>query len=229
MTTERRPPVRAIIVGLAVAVVVAAGSWLAVRSNDGNGVAAPSPSTTATATQFPSQTSSSGASGRPSASPRPGAPSAPPPSPGTPSAPGTGETVSVEPVRTKDPVPLDDEAEFGTGLTVELTRIQSIKGEAKVPGEIAGPALKLTLRASNDSKAAVGLDTVIVAVSYGRDRAPAVELSEGRRPFSGRLGAGDSKDGVYVYNVPTNERDDVRVEVSYTGEAPTVAFEGSVD
>jgi hypothetical protein len=135
----------------------------------------------------------------------------------------------VEPVRTKDPVPLDESADFGTGLSIELTKIQSVKGEAKMPGEIAGPALKVTLRATNDSKKSVSLDTVVVAVSYGEDRTPAIELSDGRRPLKGNLKAGDAKNGVYVYNVPTDQRDDVRVEVSYTGEAPTVAFEGSVD
>jgi hypothetical protein len=153
----------------------------------------------------------------------------PPSKLGTPSEVGSGKTVSVEPVRTKDPVPLDDEGDFGTGLTVELTKIQSVKGEAKMPGEIAGPALKVTVQAANDSKKAISLDTVVVALSYGEDRTPAVELSDGRKPLSGDLDGGDEKTGTYVYNVPTDERDDVRVEISYTGEAPTVAFEGSVD
>ena len=153
----------------------------------------------------------------------------PPTKLGTPSQPGTGQTVSVEPVRTKEPVLLDKTGNFGTGLKVKLTDIKAVKGVAQAPGEIAGPALRITLRAMNDSKKDISLDSVTAAVTYGKDRIPAVELSDGRRPFSGKLKGGASKNGVYIYTVPADERNDVRVEVSYSGEAPTVAFEGSVD
>ncbi|MET1007941.1 MAG: hypothetical protein ABWX96_20485 [Propionibacteriaceae bacterium] len=214
-----------IAAGLAVAVAVVA--WAVLR-DPGGGSAAPG-----TGEPEPGVSSSTGASATsvPSAAPQSGKPTkAPPPTKlGTPSQPGTGETVSVKPVKTKEPVPLDKTGDFGTGLTVSLKDIKSVKGVAKAPGEIAGPAIKITLEATNDSKKDISLDTVTVAVSYGKDRSPAVELSDGRRPFSGKLGGGDSENGVYVYTVPTDERDDVRVEVSYTGEAPTVAFEGSVD
>ena len=45
----------------------------------------------------------------------------------------------------------------------------------------------------------------------------------------GGLAPGESRTGTYLYAVPPEGRGDLRVEISYTGSAPTVAFEGSVD
>lgn len=216
-----------VIVAAAVAVVGVLVVWALLRPS-GGGTASPADPNEPAASSAPTARNTTVApTGKPSA--RPSGQSVPPSKLGTPKETGSGNTVSVEPVKTKDPVPLDDEGDFGTGLKIELTRIQSVKGEAKVPGEIAGPALKVTLRATNDSKKGISLDAVVVALSYGDDRSPAGQLSDGGKPLRGKLGGGDEKTGVYVYNVPTDQRDDVRVEVSYTGEAPTVAFEGSVD
>jgi hypothetical protein len=216
-----------VIIAAGLAVVVAVVAWAVLRDPGGT-TASPG---TGDPTAGVSSPTGTGTTGAPSQAPESGQPtkSVPPTKLGTPSQAGRGETVPVKPVKTKEPVPLDKTGDFGTGLSVGLEDIKSVKGAAKAPGEIAGPALKITLQATNDSKKAISLDTVTVAVSYGEDRSPAVELSDGRRPFSGKLGAGDSEKGVYIYTVPTDERDDVRVEVSYTGEAPTVAFEGSVD
>jgi hypothetical protein len=152
----------------------------------------------------------------------------PPPSPGTPSATGSGETVRVRPVKTKEPVPLNKTADFETGLTVKISDIDSVKGVAKVPGEIAGPALKISVVADNSSKAAIDLRSVVVFVTYGQKHTPAVKLSKGTRPLEGSLPPDTQTDGTYVFTVPRSDRDLVRIEVSYSGKAPTVSFEGAV-
>jgi hypothetical protein len=46
---------------------------------------------------------------------------------------------------------------------------------------------------------------------------------------TGSVAAKSSKAGTYVFGVPTDDRKLVRVEVSYSGNSPTVAFEGPVD
>jgi hypothetical protein len=152
----------------------------------------------------------------------------PSPSLGTPRSPGSGAPEPIEPVKTKKAVPLDITGDFGTGLTVRLSRIAPVKGTATVPGEIAGPAIKLTVVARNRADRAVDLNSVVVFVSFGRERTPASELSDGARPLRGRVAPDDSRTGTYIYTVPEDEREQVRVEISYSGEAPTVAFEGRV-
>jgi hypothetical protein len=217
-----------------VVLVLAFAVWFLARGGDSpSAVSDPTPSGGApTASNAPSASGPAPSSSAPSGSASPSgrrSPPAPPPSLGTPSQAGRGSTVPVEPVRTKDPVPLDDEENFGTGLAVRLEKITAVKGEAKVPGEIAGPALKIDVVASNKSKKPVGLDSMVIFVSYGAERTPAVELSEGARPLAGSVRAGDSARGTYIFTVPEDERDLVRVEVSHSGDEPTLAFEGSVD
>ena len=90
-------------------------------------------------------------------------------------------------MKTKEPVPLNKTADFGTGLTVKVSDIDSVKGVAKVPGEIAGPALKLTVVADNNSKAAIDLRSVVVFVTYSQKHTPAIKLSNGTRPLEGSL------------------------------------------
>lgn len=142
---------------------------------------------------------------------------------------GTGDTVEVEPVQTEAPVPLDDVADFGTGLTVRLSDVTAAQAEAKAPGEIAGPAVQVVVEAVNDGDAEVSLDGVVVFLSYGGDRMPASQFGSSSDPLVGALAAGESRTGTYLYAVPPEGRSDLRVEISYTGSAPTVAFEGSVD
>jgi hypothetical protein len=152
----------------------------------------------------------------------------PPPSPGTPSATGSGDTVRVRPVKTKEPVPLNKTADFDTGLTVKISDIDSVKGVAKVPGEIAGPALKINVVADNTSNEAIDLRSVVVFVTYSKKHTPAIKLSKGTRPLEGRLPPETQRGGTYVFSVPRDDRDVVRIEVSYSGKAPTVSFEGQV-
>lgn len=157
-----------------------------------------------------------------------GGSTSPDPAEGT-EAEATGEIVPVEPVRTKAPVPIDAVGRFGTGLTVRLTEVSAVEVEAKAPGEIAGPGLRLTVEATNGARGALSLDHVVVSVSYGADRTPASQFGSSSEPMSGRLAPGRSRTGTYVYALPPDQRDDVRVEVSYTGSAPTLAFSGSID
>lgn len=139
------------------------------------------------------------------------------------------ETVPVTPVETKEPVPLDSVGDFETGLTVQLASIDSVQADAKAPGEISGPGLRVTVAASNEKGSPVSLDGVVVFLSYGDDQAPASLFGTSSEPLRGELAGGESRTGTYVFAVPPDQRGDVRVEISYTGSAPTVAFTGSVD
>ena len=218
-TVKRTVLAGALIVGALVIVAV-----LIVRAVDSGPEpqAAPSASTSSQAppnsTQSPAPTSS--------ADKKTPVPS---PSLGTPSSLGSGAPEPVDPVKTKKPVALDKTGDFGTGLTVRLSDLAAVEGEATVPGEISGPAIKVTVKARNRADRAVDLNTVLVFFSYGPDQTPASELKDGARPLKGRIASDDTKTGTYIYSVPEDEREKVRVEISYSGKAPTVAFEGPVE
>lgn len=181
-------------------------------------------------------------SGSSEASPSPPAsaaePSAPPtvmpdgapiptPSPGVPSVIGEGKTEIVAPVSVMSPIELDEIGDFGTGLVVELAQMESVEGVARAPGEIAGPALAVTVRVVNEASEPVSLDGVVVFLAYGEDLVPATVFGQGSAPLRGDLAPGSATTGTYVFAVPEEQRQDVRIEISYTGEAPTVVFAGA--
>jgi hypothetical protein len=147
---------------------------------------------------------------------------------GTP-APGSLDVVPAGEMRTRSPVPFDATARFGAGLTLRVTRAEDVDGVAHGPGEIAGPAVRMTFELDNEGAEPVSLESVVVAVTYGADETPAVTLSgPGEKPFAGTLASGGTAVGRYVFALPVEERGRVRVVVSYTGGAPAVSFAGSV-
>ncbi|AEE47157.1 hypothetical protein [Cellulomonas fimi] len=218
----RRTPPRWLVVALAVllVVVVAGAVWAAVaRSQPGDDVAGGA-----------APTGSGTTSG--DATPDPSAPVVTPTIP-APGEPGGGATDDADPAapfepRTEDAVPLDRPAAFDSGVTAELVRVEAVAGEAEGPGEVAGPAVRVTVRLTNGTAAAVPLTSTVVNVYGGTDRAPAEPLSgPGAKPFTGTLEPGASATGVLVFNVPADQRDPLQVTVSYDPTVTTVLFEGT--
>lgn len=144
-------------------------------------------------------------------------------------APEPLEEVPVEEATTEPEISLTDTADLGGGLTLRITRVESVDGVAKGVGEIAGPALRLTLRLSNDSDSDVSVDSAVVDLLAGPDRTPAATLTgPGGQPFEGSLPSKGSVTGVYVFGVPPAARDRVQVSVSYQGGAARAVFVGDV-
>lgn len=143
--------------------------------------------------------------------------------------PGSLDPVPVREVETAPPVGLAETGDFGTGLTLRIRNWQPVEGVARGPGEIAGPAVRLVLEAHNDTGRPVSLEGVVVALEHGPDHTPAITLSEpDADPFEGELAAGGTARAAYVFAVPEEERDRVRVSASYTGAAPTLVFQGAL-
>jgi hypothetical protein len=106
---------------------------------------------------------------------------------------------------------------------VEVTRIQ---GTGTGPGNISGPALRVTVRLDNGTSAPMALGGVAVELTYGPDAVPASPLDDpASAPFTGLVDAGRSATGVYVFTVPAG-RQDVAVSVEYQAGAPFVVFRG---
>jgi hypothetical protein len=127
------------------------------------------------------------------------------------------------------PVALDAPAAVGDGIVATLPKLEAIRGTAVGPGNIAGPAVRVTVRLENRTGKAVSVDGVAVNLYTGRELTPASPLDDpSQRPFSGMVQPGKSVQGIYVFTVPTNRRNSVTVEVGYTAGAPLLRFTGSV-
>lgn len=177
------------------------------------------PSATGTATTAPASRATASAAASPtiSASPsgtsQPAAPS-PAPKPGGAAQP------------TKAPVPLSQPADFGTGVVAKLDKIESIVATAHGPGEISGPALAFTITVTNRSTGTVDLGSVIVNLTDAHGDPGVSMFGPPAVLLSGTLAVGASATGTYVFAVASSAASTVRLEVSYSTQAPTVVFSG---
>ena len=151
------------------------------------------------------------------------------PNPPTPTPTGPTSNVDALPTATAE-VPLDSPAAVGNGVVANLTAIEGIQGTANGPGNVSGPAIRVTVHVVNGTAAPITLAGAAVNMYYGADDTPASPLDDpSARPFGiDMIAPGDAADGVYVFSVPADQRDKVTVEVGYEAGAPLLLFSGPV-
>ncbi|MDP3894955.1 hypothetical protein [Nocardioides sp.] len=139
------------------------------------------------------------------------------------------DEVPVEEVTPEPAIALTATADLGRGLELRVARVEQVEGVARGPGEIAGPALRLTLELTNGSDEEVSIDSAVVDLLAGRDRTPAGLLTgPGGRAFECAVQPNDSVTGVYVFGVAPEARGRVQVSVSYQSGSPVAVFVGDV-
>lgn len=97
-----------------------------------------------------------------------------------------------------------------------------------MPGEVAGPALQVTVNVENANDSDALTDTLIVNVYYGTDRTPANILVQPRQDLPLSIAPGEAAQGVYAFTVPEAARGQILVEVDLSVDLPVVLFEGPV-
>lgn len=214
-------------VAVVVAVVLIVATTRAARNSDGSAPGAPSASSAVTSSGRPTATAnpSTAPSGEPSSTP-----TSEVPTPSLPPATTTGAP-SVVPTRstTSTRAPLREKADVDDGVAVRVSRIETVDGEAQGPGEVAGPALRVSIEVENTSGENVAMDLALANLYYGKDRTPASILSgPGARPLPGTLDTGDQASGRFVFGVPARGRNPLVVEFSLRADRPTVLFEGNL-
>lgn len=206
---ERTKPKPALLVGAVVAVVLLAlGAWWLVSSADSDSDDAdsrarytPATATATTATASPDDDATT--------------------------ATATPRAVTPRPAGSKGR-PLTDPVRLADGATARVTKVERVRSRAQLPGEISAPALRFTVEVTAGDEA-VDLAPVVVNAYYGPDRTPAIAMTEpGGTPFAGRLAAGKSATGAFVFNVPPRERGQVHLEFSWSAKRKPVVLSGNV-
>ncbi|TFB75821.1 hypothetical protein E3O06_04015 [Cryobacterium glaciale] len=219
-TTRRR--VWWIIASAALAVLVVVLVVAGVASSNGTapdaaGISAsstPSPRATATMPSTPSAVPS------------------PPPTaitPPTEAAPAPTEAAGeLVPPAAQAPVPLTEPAAAVPGVVFGVGAVEAVHGVARGPGEVGGPSLRFTVTVRNETSDTVSLASTVVNLFFGPDQSPATELtSSGGAPFPASVAPGATQQGVFVFAVPSDQRDQVRIAVDYSVGVPIVLFEGA--
>lgn len=115
------------------------------------------------------------------------------------------------------------------GIQARLSLIESVEGEAVIPGEVGGPALRVTLDVTNATGEPFSTPAVVVNLYTGEGLSPAGPvLNPGGSPFPEKIPPGGSARGVYLFTVPSQERKNVTVEVDLAVGTPIVVFQGTV-
>ena len=149
--------------------------------------------------------------------------------PGSETTPGASGTSEDPTAREQPPVALDASPAVTDGITLRVESLTAVDAAAALPGEVAGPGVSVTLVVDNADDEALDLSTTVVNLYSGPERTPANAVSTGTSAFPAEAPAGTVTTATYVFAVPADERDQVRVTVDTAVDLPTVVFEGAAD
>lgn len=138
------------------------------------------------------------------------------------------EKVEPRPVERASEAAIGQEAQVADKVKVTVEDVKAIETSAGVPGDVAGPAVQFKVSVANGSSEPVEVDNVVVNVT-GSDAAPGV-LFQGSptQQLAGKLEAGSSASGTYVFRVAPSARKPVKIEVSLNPSLPVVSFNGDL-
>jgi len=139
----------------------------------------------------------------------------PPPPPGATGAPVVG-------ISTLPPVPVGEPAQFGDGLVANVVKVDELQLEARGPGEIAGPGVGVTVELKNESTNPIDLGGIAVNASYANGVPAGASDATPSAAVAGALPPGETRQGVYVFQVPREDAASLVVEVNYNGSPNVV-------
>jgi hypothetical protein len=122
------------------------------------------------------------------------------------------------------PVAVGQTVAAGGGLTAEVVELKASEITGGVPGDIAGPAVAVTVAVTNTGTVAADIGTVVVSAGYGDGQeAPGFEggLAD---PLVGPVPPGQSRRGTYVFGVPELGTGTLEVRVGTDPARPLAVF-----
>jgi hypothetical protein len=137
------------------------------------------------------------------------------------------QTIAPSVVPTKRAVPLDKVSPVTGNVAVSLGGVKGLTVKALGPGEIAGPALAVTVRIKNDSGHPLDVSSAYVTLVDSDGNVGSPTTSAPAKPFVGSIPSGVTAEGIYVFTVAKSSRNPVNVVVSYSAKAPSARFVGN--
>jgi hypothetical protein len=212
--------VRALLVSLSVLAALAACTTSKSKSKaDGSGhPSSTAPATTsagATTSPAPS-TSASGhvVAGKTVAPPRPG---------------NIHQTVSSRTVTLLTAKPVGATVAYhGRGVTASVQRASRVSATARIPGEIAGPAVSVQLRMVNRGTSPVGLGSLVAVTAMDAHGTPCSPITTSTTTVAATLRPGAATVGRYVFHLPSTFHGPVTIQVTYAATAEVARFVGSI-
>lgn len=125
-----------------------------------------------------------------------------------------------------DPVPLDAAVPLG-GAEVSVTSLDAVDGGGDAPGDLAGPAVAVTVSVTNTSVETLDLSEVVVDLQ-GADHAPFPPLASGSEALPTEVAAGGTVRGTWVFSVPEDARTGARVLVDLGATTDTAVLQGDL-
>lgn len=143
-------------------------------------------------------------------------------------APGGGkvtETVAPSTIATPAPVPIGATAQPVSGAKVAIAT-KAAKLVAKVPGDVSGDGVLVTVTITNTGTSALPVGDTVVNLT-GADGNPApMFVGEPAKPITGSLAAGKSTTGTYAFRLTPAQHGKVRVEVRGNPVMGIAVYEG---
>ena len=133
------------------------------------------------------------------------------------------------------PFPVMDDKPVGKAVTVDgvavtVTAVAVTESDGVGAGELAGPALAVSLRLVNRGSEPIDLDSVGVAATWGPQGTPAMLLptAGAADPVRGSLAVGSKVTGVYAFHLPDPLPETLSIAVLYRAGEPAAVFVADV-
>ena len=136
------------------------------------------------------------------------------------------ETVTPAPTPEAIKTRLESPASPAEGLTVRLGGVKAIEAKAQGPGEVAGPAVAVTIEIENKGSKAFDTGLLSVNLDDAKGRPGSGMMAKPAKWITGSVEPDAKVSGVYVFTVPKANRDPITVSVSLNPGMPTVLFTG---
>jgi hypothetical protein len=121
-------------------------------------------------------------------------------------------------------VALDETADVGGDVSARVDSVEPLSVEAKTPGEIAGPAVAVTITITNDGKDAIDVAAAMVSLVDAADVLGQPTTSDPYRPFDGSIQPGSSAQAVYVFLLAKDAQSAFDVSVQYRAGTTVAHF-----
>jgi len=126
----------------------------------------------------------------------------------------------------RPPVPPGQEAVFGEGFAVRVTGESETTLTARLPGEVSGPGVLVTITFRNGSAVPVDLDGVRVAASGpGGAPAPSVDGPPAQPP-TGVLAPGGTAQASFAFSLPRGSARAMTLQITSISSADVVVVRG---